>query len=477
MISQRVLIQLRNTQHISRLSLSSISKASSTAATNIATASTSTHTPVITSPTFSNCNINRQNSSRYLQHNTPITHYHYHHHYHLSQNNTQLFSTEASTKQDDSTTSSSNSNRTIEGMKNDNDDDTSTQFIPSQFTRERPPSILATHFPNEAHYTTGQAWSIISKHIAGGEQIRHSDFLSLCNSTKPQTPKEANLIARILKELKRCNRFILSKENADLSVDSMYRSSLPEGGVDDATGFYKVRCGSLIGQSFVNTNTGLYVSLETDTLEKKALEPLYGGLMDIQHMLNTRKNDDHGDEDGKNAMFREKTRELVMKAMNLSKEIFDTLVTRASTPTNNMKKRKKRKYLRYSKCSSGPTPSAIDLIVRICLVQVRHEKHFGDIEASGSGSDGDGDENNAANNDDEEKKANGIDIAKSILKDFEEKPFLGKALDETYTLIQEAEEMLLESSSEKEREVEVEDEEIGGEDAKDDEETDTDATK
>ena len=311
--------------------------------------------------------------------------------------------------------------------------------MPEQFTRDRPPSILSQTFQNdETSFHTGQAWSVLNKHLAGGEQIRHEDFVSLCTAARAQHPKDAKLLIKILKDLKRCNRFILTKELAKLSVENMFRSLSSEGNLND-TPIFKARCGLVIGEAFANQNTGLYVSLDTDVLEERVLEPLYNGLLGLQEELDIMRssNDDEEEYEKKE----ETAKELVTKGMNLSKQMFDTLLTRAAVPTKDMKKRAKRKYLRYSRCSSGPTPTAIDLMVRICLLQVRHEKNYGDLgQVVGGDDDDDDDDGNAEET--QQESMNGISIAKSIIDAFEEKQFLGKASNDVQTWILEAEEML-----------------------------------
>ena len=356
---------------------------------------------------------------------------------------------------------------------NDNDND-NTPFIPQQFLRERPPSILQTTFSNNNNnnntYTLGQAWTTIQKHIAGGEQIRHSDFISLCQSSRYATYKDAKLLHIILQDLKRCNRFILTKENANEVVNGMYRSLMlkeekkekkedGENGDDgersdlkNVKGFYKVRCGLMIGESFVNQKTGLYVSLDTDIVQEKVLEPLLSGLMDLQQKIEERRESNDDEQEEKNQRYRNQTNDLIIKSVKLSKDIFDTLLTRASVPTKDMKKRAKRKYLRYLRCSSGPTPSAIDLLVRICLLQIRYETEFGDGTVFVGNDDTEGEN--------KEEQLNGLSVAKSILDAFEEKQYLGKALDSTYTLIQEAEERLEAAST---AAATVEEEEANGE--------------
>ncbi len=303
----------------------------------------------------------------------------------------------------------------------------STPWVPQQFIRDRPESILTTTYSDNDDYTLGQGWSTIQKHLAGGQKIRHADFVTLCQKAKSQSIKDANLLITISKELKRCNHFILSKSAAKEMVNGMYKALTPtSGNIDDSTAYYKVRCGLKIGDAFVNTKTGLYVSLEAQDVQEKILIPLYNGLLELQENLEGRKKSGSEGWEEKNEMYRTKSRELFQSSLDLCNDLMNVLLTRASTPTIDMKKRAKRKYFKYLRCCDGPTPLIVDYLVRICLIQTRFEKHFG----GGNSSD-----------DDEVKVNDGIRIAKSILDAFGEKQFLGKAMNETYTLVDEAEEM------------------------------------
>ena len=349
-------------------------------------------------------------------------------------------------------------------------------WIPEQFTRERPPSILTKTFPDSS-YTTGQAWSIVQQNIGGGNQIRHSDFESICNSTQSQYPKDAKLLTRILVDLRKYNRFILTKDLASTCVNGMFRSLLPKGcgSIFDekVKGYFKVQCGLAIGESFLEKDTGLYVALDTDDVNEKVLEPLYYGLKDLQQNLVDHQsddvkasatiaseNDDRDSEDqddvegggeressssssSRKEKYVKTANDLLSKSINLSKDVFDTLLRRASNPTRDMKKRAKRKYLRYSRCCNGPSPTTIDLLVKICLLEV-HQRALngGDLKTNLVQDESDGEE------EEEETKIDGLAMAKLIVNNFEEREFLGSVRSDTHALIQEVENMLLKASEE-----------------------------
>ena len=365
---------------------------------------------------------------------------------------------------------------------------TTEEWIPEQFTRDRSQSILITTFP-DGNYTAGQAWYTVQKQICQHEtnqQIRHSDYVDICNSTQSQSPKDAKLIARILKDLKSYNKFILSKENARVGVEAMYRSLLPRGSTtihdDNVKGYFKVQCGLLIGQSFVEKETGMYVALDTDCVNEFVLEPLYYGLKDLQQNLmdhvdddndvkseeeivahenddaneanaesgdesNDNDNEEEDEEVSKNDKYLQKANDLLSKSMNVSKQILDTLLTRASNPTRDMKKRAKRKYLTYLRCSSGPSPTTIDLLVKICLLEVHQRKFNGDFDTNNSGNSNEDEGGERSSDDDnDEEKMDGLAMAKAIVQEFEAKQYLGVALPDTHALIQETEDMLMKAS-------------------------------
>merc|ERR1712232_463728 len=191
------------------------------------------------------------------------------------------------------------------------------------------------------------------------------------------------------------------------------------------------------------------------------LEPLYYGIKDLQQNImdhvddnndvkskqdeanaedgdENNNNDDEDEEVSKYDKHLKTANGLLSKSMNLSKEILDTLLTRASNPTKDMKKRAKRKYLRYLRCSSGPSPTTIDLLVKICLLEVHQRKFNGDFDTNNSEDDDEGGEGSSDDGNDEEKM-DGLAMAKAIVQEFEAKQYLGAALPDTHALIQDTE--------------------------------------
>jgi len=274
---------------------------------------------------------------------------------------------------------------------------------------KRSPSVLSNLPQN---YTPGQAWGVLQKHLAGHNKVRLDDFISLCNASRPQYPKDAKVILTALLDLKRCNDFYISEEGARAAIDAMVRSMISDSGLDATEAGFQLKAGIYVANVFGNEDAGLYVVAGTQVLNDFVFKILLSG---AEHYSSTPR--DHVDanvdvdananaEDGESS----ESDSLLAQAATVAKGTVDILLTRASTPTKDMKKRKKRKYLKHLRCSSGPTPETIDLAVKICL------KH-----------------------DDEEK---GVEMARAILDSYKECPHIGSAEAGTIALVQDAENRL-----------------------------------
>ena len=283
---------------------------------------------------------------------------------------------------------------------------------------KRSPSVLSNLPQN---YTPGQAWGVLQKHLAGHNKVRLDDFISLCNASRPQYPKDAKVILTALLDLKRCNDFYISEEGARAAIDAMVRSMISDSGLDATEAGFQLKAGIYVANVFGNEDAGLYVVAGTQVLNDFVFKILLSG---AEHYSSTPRihvdadaNVDDVDADAKvdadaNAEDGESSESdsLLAQAATVAKGTVDILLTRASTPTKDMKKRKKRKYLKHLRCSSGPTPETIDLAVKICL------KH-----------------------DDEEK---GVEMARAILDSYKECPHIGSAEAGTIALVQDAENRL-----------------------------------
>lgn len=262
-------------------------------------------------------------------------------------------------------------------------------------TSTKTPSVLTTLDEN---FTPGQAWSVLQKHLAGHRKVRLNDFIELCNSSRPQSPKDAQVIKTALLDLKRCNDFKLTVEAAQIAIEGMTRSLTSEAGIDETYDKFLVNAGLYTAGVFnMQAQSGLYIAAQTDVVNESILKVLAKGVDGYVAP--------EGDESDLNA-----------KAAIAAKGIVDLLVRRVSFPTQSMKKRAKKAYLKERKCSEGPTQETIEMAVKICL------KHS-----------------------DEEE---GLKLAKIIIKKFENLPFVSSVDASTQALVDTAEESLASSNQE-----------------------------
>jgi len=238
--------------------------------------------------------------------------------------------------------------------------------------------------------------------------VRLDDFISLCNASRPMKPKDAKVIRTALLDLKRCNDFYISVDGAHAAIDGMMRSLSSDSGLDSTLPEFKVKAGIYVARVFGLEDAGLYVAVDTKVLNENLFKVLLSGVenytVSVDADVDTDTDVDVEEGDGESS---EKSESLLAQAAAVAKNTVDVLLTRASNPTKDMKKRKKREYLKYLKCSSGPTPETIDLAVKICL------KH-----------------------DDENE---GIIMANAVLGAYKECPHLGSAEADTLALVQDAE--------------------------------------
>jgi len=324
---------------------------------------------------------------------------------------------------------------------------TTTTITNPNDNRPRPPSLLTQTYnlntSTPTQFTSGQAWHILSTNAAGGKQVRHQDVGLLCSVSKPNSRKDAKVIRTALCDLKRCNRFVLSIETAEVAMEGMFRSLGPPPPsspastttttttTDDDDDNVEVRetklqmtpleAGIWLGETFVNRDTGLYICVDTSLLEKMVLKPLVTSLSSDEPpaAVTTSSNDDDDDDtnsdvDDNEAEIEKEEASLQTKAANVTKEIIQTLVYRSSGPTQTMKKRAKRKYLRYRQVSQGPTPQTVHLAVQVCLEAAVASSSCEDRNVC-------------------------IQAARTIVDEYKDKEFLGIVMTETMALLEAAE--------------------------------------
>eukprot|EP00554_Chaetoceros_debilis_P008950 CAMPEP_0194104732 /NCGR_PEP_ID=MMETSP0150-20130528/5049_1 /TAXON_ID=122233 /ORGANISM="Chaetoceros debilis, Strain MM31A-1" /LENGTH=423 /DNA_ID=CAMNT_0038792371 /DNA_START=36 /DNA_END=1307 /DNA_ORIENTATION=+ len=286
---------------------------------------------------------------------------------------------------------------------------------------ERSPSVL-TNIPSYPNITPGQALSALQINFARGKFIRHSDFQSLCSATRVRHPLDSKVVRTALLDLKRCNNFQANTINAKFAMEAMMRGFLSDynnDGIDsnDIDGLmentqpeHRIKAGIFTGEAFVDPNTGLYIAAENEVVNETVLKSLWTGVDQLDTSV---VQDDSGEQESDEDSDDAATPNPIFEAAKVAKDVIDALMERASTPTQHMKKRRKRKYLRTVQTTGGPTPQSIDYAVKTCL------KLDGENEEAG------------------------IAMAKEMLDDYAERPYIGVALDETTALLKEAEAAML----------------------------------
>jgi len=278
-------------------------------------------------------------------------------------------------------------------------------------TKNKKPSVL-TSLP--VNFSAGQALSLLQIYYKNGKLIRFQDLTDLCKACRSGMYKDARVVRTVLMDIKRCNQFIIQKDHADLAMRSMLKSLLKQNNeVSD-----QIRVGLWIGKEFCNESTGLYVSAPTAVVEDVVLDTLWNSGLNSLDPIS--KNETKEMTDNSSIDDNEDHNVDFLKVTTITKNVIDVLLTRASNPTKDMKKRAKRKYLKYLKCCEGPTPKSIDLAVKICTSFDTKD---------------------------------GIQKARDIVDIYGNKAFLGRAHDETIRILENAEERLQKKEEEQTKEL------------------------
>ena len=253
---------------------------------------------------------------------------------------------------------SSMSAATVDAKSGDGEDE-------STITPARPPSALEQ--ANLVEVTPGHAIYVLQRYASeanGYKLIRQSDFVRLCESSRPGKMKDAKVIATALKEFKRCNRFVLQMVGSRAAVEGMLLSMTPTWKVQD--GKPRVRAALFVAEQILDETTGLYFAVETVTVDK-VLEELYKGLLEMQdNRINVSIGKDvdaieEGDESSTDM-------KLVKDALRLTEGILKLLIKRKSRPEWDMKKRAKRQYLKRLQIGGGPYRTTLQLATKISLL-------------------------------------------------------------------------------------------------------------
>jgi hypothetical protein len=247
---------------------------------------------------------------------------------------------------------------TVDARSGDGEDE-------STITPARAPSALEQADLEEV--TPGHAIYVLQRHASeanGKKLIRQSDFVRLCESSRPGKMKDAKVIATALKEFKRCNRFVLQMVGSRAAVEGMLHSMTPTWKVQD--GKPRVRAALFVAEQILDETTGLYFAVETVTVDK-VLDELYKGLLEMQDnrmKVSIGKDVDEIDE-GEESSTDVK---LVKDALRLTEGVLKLLIKRKSRPEWDMKKRAKRQYLKRLQIGGGPYRTTLQLATKISLL-------------------------------------------------------------------------------------------------------------
>ena len=198
--------------------------------------------------------------------------------------------------------------------------------------------------------------------------IRQSDFVALCESSKPGSFKDGKVVATALREFKRNSRFVLDTDGAESAVRGMLRSMTrnhPDGS------------GRAAGATFVldqvlDESTGLYFAIETRLVDE-VLDVLHSALLEMQASgidvkVGPAPGEDDGGEDAPSEEPVDRHALIVRDALRTTLGVNDLLVRRKSRPERELKKRAKRKYLNHLQIGSGPYRTTLRLATKIALL-------------------------------------------------------------------------------------------------------------
>jgi hypothetical protein len=209
--------------------------------------------------------------------------------------------------------------------------------------------------------TPGHSIFVLQKYAANGAAlIRQSDFVKLCESSRPGKLKDAKVIATALKEFRRNNRFVLQKVGARAAIEGMIRSSVPN--YKTVYGKPRLKAAIFVADQIIDEKTALYFATETELVDR-VLSEIQQALTEMEdkglQLKITLKEKATGDEDD--------DEKLLYKTLRVTEGLVNVLVKRSCRPELDMKKRAKRKYLKRLQTLAGPELSTLKLATDISL--------------------------------------------------------------------------------------------------------------
>lgn len=147
-----------------------------------------------------------------------------------------------------------------------------------------------------------------------------------------------------------------------MAVQGMMRSMVPNHKV--VYGRPRLEAAVFVLEQILDEKTGLYFATETFMVDK-VLSDLRKSLNEMEERgVNLRVAIDEDKTEGAELSEEEN---MLTRAARVTEAVVKLLVKRRSRPENEMKKRAKRKYLKYLQVNEGPEVSTMKLATEICL--------------------------------------------------------------------------------------------------------------
>lgn len=207
---------------------------------------------------------------------------------------------------------------------------------------------------------------VLQRYAANGANlIRQSDFVRLCESSRPGKKKDAKIIATALREFKQYNRFVLQISGCRAAVDGMLRSMIPTWKVQD--GRPRVRAAVFVAEQILDERSGMYFAVET-VLVDRVLEEMQGGLLEMEENGFGLRVENASEDAEANEGESSGEEKLLRDALRTTGELVRLLVRRKSRPHLDYKKRARRVYLKKLQFSGGPYSSTMQLATHVSLL-------------------------------------------------------------------------------------------------------------
>jgi len=207
---------------------------------------------------------------------------------------------------------------------------------------------------------------VLQRYAANGANlIRQSDFVRLCESSRPGKKKDAKIIATALREFKKYNRFVLQISGCRAAVDGILRSMIPTWKVQD--GRPRVRAAVFVAEQILDERSGMYFAVET-VLVDRVLEEMQGGLLEMEENGFDLRVENASEDAEANEGESSGEEKLLRDALRTTGELVRLLVRRKSRPHLDYKKRARRVYLKKLQFSGGPYSSTMQLATHVSLL-------------------------------------------------------------------------------------------------------------